>query len=136
MSRYFGEVKRYVESQPRYAAFVGNIQGGNYPPPSHAVVISQLAGYVWMAGMGLLIFGDAFFSSVQLSEPSWYVWMKSNKVAAFAGLFIMNNLAHSLLATGAFEIFVDDQLVFSKLASKHLPSGEDVAAALALAGYK
>jgi selT/selW/selH-like putative selenoprotein len=30
------------------------------------------------------------------------------------------------LATGAFEIYIDDTLVFSKLKSGHLPSAEDV----------
>ena len=42
--------------------------------------------------------------------------MKNNKMMSFMIVFFMGNMiSGNLLSTGAFEIFVDDKLVFSKL---------------------
>jgi selT/selW/selH-like putative selenoprotein len=135
MQRYFMDVKRFVESDPRYTAFLGNVHGANFPPPYHAVIISQIATVLWYLGLGLVFGGDHIFNALGIAEPDFYVYMKNNKMAAIAGLFIMNSVGHNMLSTGAFEIYINDQLVYSKLAMRKMPDGNDLAQALALAGY-
>lgn len=136
MQRYYLDVKRFVETDPRYAAFLGYIEGANYPPSPVAVVASQLASGVWILGILLLIGGEGVFSALGMREPEWFVSMKNNKAASFGLLFVINNIGNSMLSTGAFEIYINDELVFSKLALKRLPNAQDLTNILAMAGYK
>eukprot|EP00633_Aureoumbra_lagunensis_P000234 CAMPEP_0197287694 /NCGR_PEP_ID=MMETSP0890-20130614/4309_1 /TAXON_ID=44058 ORGANISM="Aureoumbra lagunensis, Strain CCMP1510" /NCGR_SAMPLE_ID=MMETSP0890 /ASSEMBLY_ACC=CAM_ASM_000533 /LENGTH=84 /DNA_ID=CAMNT_0042757667 /DNA_START=756 /DNA_END=1010 /DNA_ORIENTATION=- len=53
---------------------------------------------------------------------------------AFGAVWIMNNLAAQLVATGAFEIYVDDNLVFSKLETGRLPTASDIVKNFATVG--
>lgn len=133
MQKYFLDLKTYVEHQ--YPEFQGNIEGGLYPPPSHAVMISTVAGYMWIAGIGLLVGGSSLFRALGMTEPPFVVWMNSNKVGAFFILFMMNNIANSFLATGAFEVYLNDELIFSKLQSKRFPSVRDLNSLLSAYGF-
>ena len=135
MQRYFVDVKRFIESDPRYTAFVGNIQGGNYPPSAQAKLIATMTNYLWFGGLGMVFLGESLFSTLKIREPEWFVYAKNNKMSTLAMLFIINSVGHNMLSTGAFEIYVNDKLVFSKLALKKLPDAHDLVAALALAGY-
>jgi hypothetical protein len=74
------EVKRYIENDPRYAAFVGNIHGANFPPSSMAVFASYITTTLWLIGLALLFAGDQIFKTLQLREPDWYRTMKENKM--------------------------------------------------------
>lgn len=48
--------------------------------------------------------------------PSWYLWMKENKMMAMIGVFFGGNILSSTFTnTGAFEMYFDDVLIFSKL---------------------
>jgi len=126
MQRYFLEVKQFIEHDPRYAVFIGNISGANYPPPPQHVWLSNIMSFVWLAGLFLLLAGDNIFVSLGIPEPELFTQAKKNKMYVLFALFMLNNFANGALATGAFEIYIDDTLVFSKLKSGHLPSAEDV----------
>jgi selT/selW/selH-like putative selenoprotein len=71
-----------------------------------------------------------------MEKPEWYNWMQNNKISAFMGLFLLNNMGNSMLATGAFEISVDDVVIYSKLQTNRLPNANDIQAALASIGYR
>ncbi len=62
--------------------------------------------------------------------------MKNNKTATFFGLFVMNNIGHGFLATGAFEVYLNDELIHSKLQMHRMPTTADMIAALTARGYK
>jgi selT/selW/selH-like putative selenoprotein len=136
MQRYFLEVKSFLETNPRYTAFKGNIYGSNYPPPYHAQIIANVTSSLWVIGILLLIFGDYIFKAIGIQEPEFYVFMKNNKMGVFFGLFVLNNLGSQQLATGAFEIYVDDVLIYSKLETHRLPSPDDILKGLESLGYK
>eukprot|EP00597_Dinobryon_sp_UTEXLB2267_P013960 CAMPEP_0170109198 /NCGR_PEP_ID=MMETSP0020_2-20130122/7045_1 /TAXON_ID=98059 /ORGANISM="Dinobryon sp., Strain UTEXLB2267" /LENGTH=47 /DNA_ID= /DNA_START= /DNA_END= /DNA_ORIENTATION= len=40
-----------------------------------------------------------------------------------------------MITTGAFEIYLNDELIFSKLSGGHVPNGEDIVNALASKFY-
>lgn len=66
-----------------------------------------------------------------MPHPGWYLWMKENKMTAMIGIFFGGNLINGqLLATGAFEIYVDDVLIFSKLQSGKLPTKPEIFSAI------
>ena len=97
-------------------------------------MIAYLASALWIIGLLLLFAGDTVFQTLELPEPTQYTWIKQNKFMFFIIIFFINNLGNSMLATGAFEVYVDDQLIFSKLASKRLPTADDIVLALQTVG--
>ena len=95
------------------------------------VMIAQITQYIFLAGIALLFFGSTIFQLLGMTaQPEWYKSMKQNQVMVGVGLFVLNNFGANLLNTGAFEIYVNNELMFSKLATKRMPSGEDLDAIL------
>lgn len=133
MQKYFLDLKGFVEE--RYPAFQGNIVGGHYPPPQYATVIATIAGYIWILGIITLVAGQSIFKNLGIPEPEIVTWMSNNRAGAFFMLFMINSVASSLLATGAFEVYIDDDLVFSKLQTKRFPSPRDLVALLSGYGH-
>jgi selT/selW/selH-like putative selenoprotein len=64
-------------------------------------------------------------------EPKPLVWLQENKMYAMIGYFLINNLSASLLSTGAYEVLLNDKLVFSKIATGRPPAVEELVAILA-----
>ncbi len=69
-------------------------------------MIATIASYTWYTGLAVLWFGDNIFEMLGMAHPEIYIWMKSNKVAAFFGLFFINNIGAGQLTTGAFEVYI------------------------------
>lgn len=134
MRNNFLGLKSFVET--KYPQFIGNVYGEVYPPADINVTIATLAGYVWFLGIIMLMGGSAIFEHLGIPTPGIIVEMNKNKVVAFMMLFVMNSMANSLIATGAFEIYVNDELIFSKLQSGRFPHGDELIAAMNALGYK
>jgi selT/selW/selH-like putative selenoprotein len=133
MHKYFLEVRQFIESQ--YPIFHDNISGGNYPPPLYAQYIAQFTSYIWLLGIVVLIGGSKMLKTLGIPEPDFIHWMENNKGIVFFGLFMLNSVGNSMITTGAFEIYLNDELIFSKLNGGHVPNGEDIISALASKFY-
>ncbi len=82
-----------------------------------------------MLGLALLLFGDSIFSALKIPPPPLYLQARDNKIQSFLILFIgVNVLMGMLNSTGAFEITVGQQLVFSKLQSGRMPTADELLA--------
>mmetsp|Transcript_16803 Transcript_16803/g.42176 ORF Transcript_16803/g.42176 Transcript_16803/m.42176 type:complete len:95 (-) Transcript_16803:384-668(-) len=84
-----------------------------------------------MAASGLLFGGIFFLVSAIFGSLSKAVFGTDDQVVrgAFVFLFlIMQMIATSLTATGAFEVHVNGKLFYSKLKTKKFPFGEDLIA--------
>jgi len=101
MVRNFRSLQEFLET--RYPELRGSIQGGNYPPPAHAILAVQGAQIVQFGCLALMFGGGAIFSTLGLAPPEWYGWLTENKMSAFVGTFFLNSVANSMTATGAFE---------------------------------
>lgn len=55
-------------------------------------------------------------------------WLEENRGAVFAAGFLMNIMAGKLRESGAFELYLDDQLIFSKLQTGGIPPFDHVVA--------
>jgi len=42
-------------------------------------------------------------------EPQWYKDLQENKMMAFAMTFMVNAMANSMTATGAFEVYLNGE---------------------------
>lgn len=112
-------------------------QGGNYPAPEWKQGFASIASYLWLGGLGLTFFGDALFDNLGMKErPGFYVYLKENPTGVLGSLFLLNNIANSSLSTGAFEVYLDGSLVFSKLEAGHVPNGSELISILEAHGVE
>jgi len=89
----------------------------NHPAPPLNVLAANMLS---MAQYGLL--GSIFFD-VSLVPPA----LKENKWASCMGIFFVGNMFSSALTkTNAFEIYLDEKLLWSSLKTERKPSLEDL----------
>jgi len=111
--------------------------GMNHPPTEQNAMISRLIGYAQMVGFGVLFFGSVLFSSIlKMEEPPLVKWMTTNKMNAFCAIFMLGFVSTQLLATGAFEVYYNGQLVYSKLDSGRIPHIQDIVGTLQMLGVQ
>ncbi|XP_064394251.1 selenoprotein T2-like [Halichondria panicea] len=100
------------------------MEGGTYPPPRVNELLSSGLFIVRMAVVLLLLAGPGVLQSIGIQNPPWiYTWAHENKMTTFLVIFIIGGqIENQLLSTGAFEVSLNDELVWSKLETGRLPS--------------
>lgn len=99
----------------------------HYPVAPANLALGKLAGYTQMGLLALTFAGDKIFPWLGMEPPEFYASVQQNKFGyAMAVWFIGNAVHNSLMSTGAFEIFHDGDLVFSKLALNRMPTGPEI----------
>lgn len=94
------------------------ITGSPLPPPPVQAFFAQLCSLLFMVGLGLQFAG-------QLVMPApIYEKFNENRMAAVMLMFGCNIVAGKLIATGAFEIFLDDAQLWSKMDTDQFPKIE------------
>ena len=112
------------------------VTGANYPPTQTQVMIAQVSQVLWFAGLAFTFAGDQLIKAVGIKEPPAMVrQVQDNKMFVLGSLWFLNNYGNSQLSTGAFEIMLDDEVIFSKLESKRVPTAEEVLNILKEAGF-
>lgn len=127
------QLKKFLESQyPELEG--GRIRGQTHPPTLFGELVGTVVSLVWFGGITLLLAGNYVFQALKMPEPEWYQYMKQNTGTVFIGLFILNNIGGAMMQTGAFEIYLNDELIYSKLQTGRMPTGLDVTEALSRHG--
>lgn len=100
------------------------VQGETYPPPRINEMISNTLFWVRMLCIVALFGGPQLLQTMGIQNPpAIYNWAQENKMTAFLVIFLMGSqLENYLLSTGAFEVYLNDKQVWSKLSSGRLPS--------------
>lgn len=95
----------------------------NHPPTLTKRMLSKLVPVVQFAGIALVVGGDHIFPRLGYAvPPTWYNSLRQNRFGAAAGVWIIGNaLQNTLHSTGAFEVYFDGHLIFSKLKEKRFP---------------
>lgn len=128
-------MRQFLEE--KYAGSLGAVDAVQYPPHPMGVVAVQIAGVTQMALIVLMIGGTNVFKMLGVAPvPEWYQVIADNKILAFGSVWMGNNVAAQLVATGAFEIEVDGVLVFSKLETGRLPDVNDIHSAMRRLGLQ
>ena len=81
-----------------------------------------------MAGFAAIFAGPGALQAVGINNPpAFYLWAHDNKFTSLLLLhFVTGQIETQLLSTGAFEVYIDDKLTWSKLETGRLPSAEEV----------
>ena len=134
MQRNYLELRKFLEDT--YPAQIGSISAEQYPPPPLGVLAMQVAGLAQIACVALLLGGEAIFRFLGAPTPDWYRAVAENKMMTFGAVWMANNVAAQMVATGAFEIVADGRVAYSKLETGRLPTAGDIVAGMARVGFE
>lgn len=103
------------------------IEGGEYPIEPSKLLLSKLITYLQYALWALIFAGETIFQKLGITPPAIYYKLTKNKViAAFGVMMIFNNLSASMTNTGAFEVSLNNRLIFSKLQTGKIPDPHEI----------
>ena len=92
------------------------VEGDEYPASPEKMTLSYIVSAIQMAFIFTICLGDQVCGWIGKPVPQMLTEMQENKWSWLIGsFFIGNGIATSLRSTGAFEIYVNNDLVFSKL---------------------
>jgi len=102
-----------------------HIEGGIYPPPQINQMIATVAQYLFFIGLILIFFGETIAANVNIPKVREICDMiAQNKMQTFIALYVINLIGSNLLSTGAFEVYVQDELIWSKIETGTLPNNQ------------
>ncbi|KAL6609800.1 hypothetical protein ACP70R_039769 [Stipagrostis hirtigluma subsp. patula] len=95
----------------------------NYPPPFPKRVLGKLVPILQVGAVATIMAGDQIFPRLGMVPPPWYYSLRANRFGTMATIWLFGNFAQSFLqSSGAFEVYCNGDLVFSKLAEQRFPS--------------
>ncbi|KAK1931839.1 putative esophageal gland cell secretory protein 6 [Phytophthora citrophthora] len=115
----FQQIKTYLEDT--FPHLVDRIYGSNYEVDPYKTMLAHILGYGQVTAMILLLFGEYILPAVGV-DVAIIRWARDNRIVAFFIVLFMGTAASSLTASGAFEIYFNDDLIFSKLETGRWPT--------------
>ncbi|MQM05717.1 hypothetical protein Taro_038533, partial [Colocasia esculenta] len=95
----------------------------NYPPPLPKRLLSKLVPVVQAGVFGIVMAGDQILPRLgYVVLPPWYHSLRANRFGTIASTWLLGNLVQNFLqSSGAFEVYCNGDLVFSKLKEHRFP---------------
>jgi len=98
------------------------IKGEYYPlSPLRAVVGSSLT-YSGYAVLAFTIIGTSVLGALGMVEPPWLKKLREQRWPLLALFFLANTLGSSVRTSGAYEVTLNNELIFSKLKTGAVPA--------------
>lgn len=112
-------MKRMLET-----SFPGiNVFLHNYPPAFPKRVLSKIMPVIQVGAIATIMAGDQIFPRLGITPPPLFYSLRANRFGTMATIWLFGNFAQSFLqSSGAFEVYCNGDLVFSKLAEQRFPS--------------
>lgn len=135
MGRNFVELRNFLER--KFPELLGNISAETYPPPPAAEAFQTLAGWFQLFILAALFMGGQLFAMVGVREDHPVAkFVSENKMILFFASFMINNVAANMTKTGAFELVLDGEVIFSRIQSGRFPGGQELVRILTERGLK
>ncbi|XP_057955139.1 selT-like protein [Malania oleifera] len=94
----------------------------NYPPPLPKRVLGKLVPVVQIGVIGIVMAGEQIFPMLGVMTPPWYYSLRANRFGTITTTWLLGNFFQSFLqSSGAFEVYCNDEMVFSKLREGRFP---------------
>lgn len=123
MRRNFEELRTFLHTHFPALSEARAIRGELYPPPPAAQALASLGSFVQIGGVAVTLGGSIIFDRLGFPEPFFVPALRRNPMFTILGLSMVNSMLGSLATTGAFEVYIDGELVFSRLESGTFPRG-------------
>ncbi|XP_043723962.1 selT-like protein isoform X1 [Telopea speciosissima] len=96
----------------------------NHPPKLPKRLLSKVVPVVQVGVIGILMAGEHIFPRLGfMTPPPWYFSLRANRFGTIASTWLLGNVVQSFLqSSGAFEVYCNGELVFSKLKEQRFPS--------------
>ncbi|XP_042513499.1 selT-like protein [Macadamia integrifolia] len=96
----------------------------NHPPKLPKRLLSKVVPVVQVGVIGILMAGEQIFPRLgYMTPPPWYFSLRANRFGTIASTWLLGNVVQSFLqSSGAFEVYCNGELVFSKLKEQRFPS--------------
>lgn len=98
------------------------IVGGTYPTPPARAAVAKACSFAFMAALALALAGP----QLAIMPPFMVNFLNQQRGMVIGGGFLLNIVGNSLGQTGAYEVTLDGELIFSKLATGSVPPVEEV----------
>jgi len=124
MQRNYLQIKQFLEQE--YPQLRGNISGGNFPPPYYVPYLQNLVTLLHVFTLATIFIGERIWTLIPFvrTVPSWYHDLKGYPMQTFIFIFlIIPSIITSQATTGAFEIMLDGEVVWSRLETGRFPDG-------------
>jgi selT/selW/selH-like putative selenoprotein len=127
----FQSLETYL--QQRFPTVI--VEGSEYPLTPMKKMLGKGLTFLQYGLYAIMMVGDKIFPMIGVTPPSIYYRMKEKKVMAMIGImFVGNQLQSMASSTGAFEVILDGETIFSKLNSGRMPTNEEIDAILTSRG--
>ncbi|XP_058110261.1 selT-like protein [Magnolia sinica] len=96
----------------------------NHPPTLPKHLLSKVVPIVQVGVIGIVMAGEHIFPRLGfMTPPPWYFTLRANRFGTIASTWLLGNVVQNFLqSSGAFEVYYDGDLVFSKLREHRFPS--------------
>ncbi|CCW64871.1 unnamed protein product [Phytomonas sp. EM1] len=121
-AKHFESIKKYLEANLPNIQDV-RILGFNYPIPFFRLLVGRLCTFMFFISFAIGAVGQHLRSLLPVRVHE-YIVQKRAFVIGFG--IMLNLLGNSLMQSGAFEVYINDELVYSKLLEGKAPSSQDV----------
>eukprot|EP00049_Salpingoeca_infusionum_P022530 m.7369 g.7369 ORF g.7369 m.7369 type:complete len:120 (+) comp5240_c0_seq1:478-837(+) len=103
------------------------ISGGNFPPSQTRQTIAMVATTVSWSVIVILLLGDYIFSALGIAPPQMYKDLKETQGTTMMMAFLLGSvISQAMTKTGAFEITLNGQVVWSKLETGRVPEWNEL----------
>ncbi|KAG0468060.1 hypothetical protein HPP92_017388 [Vanilla planifolia] len=94
----------------------------NYPPALPKRIAGKVVPVAQVGFIAIITAGEHIFPRLGMVPPPWYYSLRANRFGAIASTWLLGNfLQSSLQSSGAFEVYCNGDLVFSKLKEQRFP---------------
>ena len=99
------------------------VSGANHPVTGVRQVATSVINVAQFSFIAFVALGDRYlFPALRMRPPPWYSSLTENRMATILASFFMGNMfKNSMAQTGAFEVYYQGRLVWSKLQSGQPP---------------
>ncbi|CAA96637.2 Thioredoxin reductase-like selenoprotein T homolog selt-1.2 [Caenorhabditis elegans] len=114
----------YEFAKEKYPGLV--IEGGNFSPDFWKGCLAQIVGVAKIGLIAIVITGSNPFEYIGFGYPQILQTAHYNRFSYSLLVFMIGNLFESTLSsTGAFEIFLGDKQIWSKISKERVPTQEE-----------
>lgn len=138
MQRNFVDLAKFLEDN--FPELKGQITGGMYPPPPIAVFLSNVVSFIQMIAIGwMIIGGEKLLRMIGYKGvlPQFYNTVQQNPMPIIFFIFLLvPSMISKYTNSGAFEIYLNDNLMYSKLQTGHFPTANILLNEFSAAGVR